>query len=65
MKAKEKFLIEATKQYGQNAVITKTQCQDIFKSLGIMGFGYGHLVKAGMSAGKEKIKLQSVDVYKT
>ena len=65
MKAKEKFLIEATKQYGQNAVITKTQCQDIFKSLGIMGFGYGHLVQAGMSAGNEKIKLQSVDVSKT
>ena len=65
MKAKEKFLIEATKQYGQNAVITKTQCQDIFKSLGIMGFGYGHLVQAGMSAGKEKIKLQSVDVSKS
>ena len=65
MKAKEKFLIEATKQYGQNAVITKTQCQDIFKSLGIMGFGYGHLVQAGMSAGTDKIKLQSVDVSKS
>ena len=65
MKAKEKFLIEATKQYGQNAVITKTQCQDIFKSLGIMGFGYGHLVQAGMSAGNDTIKLQSVDVSKT
>ena len=65
MKAKEKFLIEATKQYGQNAIVTKTQCQDIFKSRGIMGFGYGHLVQAGMSAGKEKIKLQSVDVSKS
>ena len=65
MKAKEKFLIEATKQFGQNAVITKTQCQDIFKSLGIMGFGYGHLVQAGMSAGNDTIKLQSVDVSKT
>ena len=65
MKAKEKFLIEATKQFGENAVITKSQCQDIFKSLGIMGFGYGHLVQAGMSAGVDKIKLQSVDVAKT
>ena len=30
-----------------------------------MGFGYGHLVQAGMSAGNDKIKLQSVDVSKT
>ena len=51
MKAKDKFLIEATKQYGENAVITKTQCQDIFKSLGIMGFGFGHLKQAGMVTG--------------
>ena len=65
MKAKEKFLIEATKQYGQNAIITKTQVQDTLKSLGIMGFGYGHLVQAGMSAGNDTIKLQSVDVSKT
>ena len=65
MKAKDKFLIEATKQYGENAIISKSQCKEIFKSLGIMGFGYGHLVQAGMSAGKEKIKLQSVDVAKT
>ena len=65
MKAKEKFLIEATKQFGQNAVITKTQVQDTLKSLGIMGFGYGHLVQAGMSAGNDTIKLQSVDVSKT
>ena len=65
MKAKDKFLIEATKQFGENAVITKSQVQDTLKSLGIMGFGYGHLVQAGMSAGKEKIKLQSVDVSKT
>ena len=65
MKAKEKFLIEATKQFGANAVITKSQVQDTLKSLGIMGFGYGHLVQAGMSAGNDKIKLQSVDVSKT
>ena len=30
-----------------------------------MGFGYGHLVQAGMSAGNDKIKLQSVDVSKS
>ena len=65
MKAKEKFLIEATKQFGENAVITKSQVQDTLKSLGIMGFGYGHLVQGGMSVGNEKIKLQSVDVSKT
>ena len=65
MKAKEKFLIEATKQFGENAVITKSQVQDTLKSLGIMGFGFGHLVQAGMSAGNDKIKLQSVDVSKT
>ena len=65
MKAKEKFLIEATKQFGENAVITKSQVQDTLKSLGIMGFGYGHLVQAGMSAGNDKIKLQSVDVSKS
>ena len=29
-----------------------------------MGFGYGHLVQGGMSAGNDKIKLQSVDVSK-
>ena len=34
------------------------------KSLGIMGFGYGHL-NSGMSGGNEKIKLQSVDVSKS
>ena len=65
MKAKDKFLIEATKQFGENAVITKSQVQDTLKSLGIMGFGFGHLVQAGMSAGNDKIKLQSVDVSKT
>ena len=64
MKAKDKFLIEATKQFGENAIITKTQVQDTLKSLGIMGFGFGHLVQAGMSAGNDKIKLQSVDVSK-
>ena len=64
MKAKEKFLIEATKQFGENAVITKSQVQDTLKSLGIMGFGYGHLVQSGMSVGKNKIKLQSIDVSK-
>jgi len=68
MKAKDKFLIEATKQYGENAVITKTQCQDIFKSLGIMGFGFGHLKQAGMVTGMgefAQVKLQSVNVAKT
>ena len=65
MKTKEKFLIEATKQYGNEAIITKSQSQEIFKKLGIMGFGYGHLVQAGMSAGKDKIKLESVDVSKS
>ena len=65
MKAKDKFLIEATKQFGANAIITKSKVQDTLKSLGIMGFGYGHLVQAGMSAGNDKIKLQSVDVSKT
>ena len=64
MKAKEKFLIEATKQYGESAILTKSQVQDTLKSLGIMGFGFGHLVQAGMSAGNDKIKLQSVDVSK-
>ena len=65
MKAKDKFLIEATKQYGENAIISKSKCKEIFKSLGIMGFGYGHLVQAGMSAGTDKIKLQSVDTSKS
>ena len=64
MKAKDKFLLEATKQFGENAIITKSQVQDTLKSLGIMGFGFGHLVQAGMSAGNDKIKLQSVDVSK-
>jgi len=64
MKAKDKFLIEATKQYGESAILTKSQVQDTLKSLGIMGFGFGHLVQAGMSAGNDKIKLQSVDVSK-
>ena len=57
MKAKDNFLIEATKQFGENAtIITKSQVQ-VLKSLGIMGFGYGHLDKSGMSAGNDKIKL--------
>ena len=29
----------------------------LLKSLGIMGFGYGHFRKSGMSAGNDKIKL--------
>ena len=64
MKAIDNFLVEATKQYGENAIISKSQCKEVFKSLGIMGFGYGHLVQAGMSAGTDKIKLQSVDIAK-
>ena len=64
MKAKHKFLIEATKQYGQNAIITKTQVKEVLKGMGLMGFGYGHLVQSGMSVGKNKIKLQSIDVSK-
>ena len=28
MKAKDNFLVEATKQYGENAIITKSQVQE-------------------------------------
>ena len=65
MKTKERFLIEAVKKYGDNAIITKSQVQDICMEAGIKSFGFGQLVQAGMSAGNEKIKLQSVDVSKT
>ena len=65
MKAKEKFLIEATKQYGDEAVISVEQTKEILSSLGISGFGIGHLVQAGMSVGNDKIKLKPIDVSKS
>ena len=64
MKSIEKFLIEATKQYGSGATITKEQVKAVCKTAGTNSFGFGHLVQAGMSAGKDKIKLKVVDVSK-
>jgi MoxR-like ATPase len=64
MKSIEKFLIEATKQYGSGATITKEQVKAVCKTAGTNSFGFGHLVQAGMSAGKDKIKLQIVNVSK-
>ena len=65
MKAKEKFLIEATKQYGDEAVISVEQTKEILSCLGISGFGIGHLVQAGMSVCNDKIKLKPIDVSKS
>ena len=65
MKTKEKFLIEATKQYGNEAILTKEQVKQVCNDANIKSFGFGQLVQAGMSAGKDKIKLESVDVSKS
>jgi len=64
MKSIEKFLIEATKEYGSEAILTKEQVKEVCKTAGTNSFGFGHLVQAGMSAGKDKIKLKVVDVSK-
>ena len=63
MKAKDKFLVEATKQFGENAVITKSQVQEILKVwvlwdlVMVIWFRFMLVVT--------KVKLQPVDVSKT
>ena len=62
MKAKDKFLIEATKIYGSESIITESEAREVLSNLGISGLGIGHLKQAGMSVGNDKIKLKPIDV---
>ena len=62
MKAKDKFLIEATKIYGSESIITESEAREVLSNLGISGFGIGHLKQAGMSVGNDKIKLKPIDI---
>ena len=40
MKSIEKFLIEATKEYGSEAILTKEQVKEVCKTAGTNSFGY-------------------------
>ena len=47
MKAIDNFLVEATKQYGENAVITIDQAKQVLKDIK-RAIGIGHIKQAGM-----------------
>ena len=64
MKAKEKFLIEATKQYGNEAVITEEQAKQVLKKAGCNGYGLFQIKQGGMGF-NGKIKLKPIDVSKS
>ena len=64
MKAKEKFLIEATKQYGDEAVITEEQAKQVLKEAGCNGYGLFQIKQGGMGF-NGKIKLKPIDVSKS
>ena len=67
MKAIDNFLVEATKQYGENAVITIDQAKQVLKEIK-RAIGIGHLKQSGMVTGMgefAQVKLQSVNVAKT
>ena len=66
MKAIEEFLIEATKKYGSEAVITIDQAKQVLKDTK-RAIGIGHLKQCGMVTGMGKyaqVKLKSVSVSK-
>ena len=66
MKAIEEFLIEATKKYGSEAVITIDQSKQVLKDTK-RAIGIGHLKQCGMVTGMGKyaqVKLKSVSVSK-
>ena len=67
MKAIDNFLVEATKQYGENAVITIDQAKQVLKEIK-RAIGIGHIKQAGMVTGMgefAQVKLKSVNVAKT
>ena len=67
MKAIDNFLVEATKQYGENAVITIDQAKQVLKDIK-RAIGIGHIKQAGMVTGMgefAQVKLKSVNVAKT
>ena len=67
MKAIDNFLVEATKQYGENAVISVDQAKQVLKDIK-RAIGIGHIKQAGMVTGMgefAQVKLQSVNVAKT
>ena len=67
MKAIDNFLVEATKQYGENAVITIDQAKQVLKDIK-RAIGIGHLKQSGMVTGMgefAQVKLKSVNVAKT
>ena len=63
MKAIDNFLVEATKQYGENATISVDQAKQVLKEIK-RAIGVGHLKQSGMLVGK-KVKLKTVNVSKT
>tara|TARA_Y100001935_G_scaffold190423_1_gene158692 strand:- start:4628 stop:5815 length:1188 start_codon:yes stop_codon:yes gene_type:complete len=63
MKAIDNFLVEATKQYGENATISIDQAQQVLKDIK-RAIGIGHIRQAGMVVGN-KVKLKTVNVAKT
>ena len=66
MKAIEEFLIEATKKYGSEAVITIDQAKQVLKDTK-RAIGIGHLKQSGMVTGigeYAQVKLKSVDISK-
>ena len=63
MKAIDNFLVEATKQYGENATISIDQAKQVLKEIK-RAIGIGHIRQSGMLVGNE-VKLKTVNVAKT
>ena len=63
MKAIDNFLVEATKQYGENATISIDQAKQVLKEIK-RAIGLGHIRQAGMVVGNE-VKLKTINVSKT
>ena len=67
MKAIDNFLVEATKQYGENAVITIDQAKQVLKDIK-RAIGIGHIKQSGMVTGMgefAQVKLKTVNAAKT
>ena len=63
MKAIDNFLVEATKQYGENATISIDQAKQVLKEIK-RAIGIGHIRQSGMLVGN-KVKLKTVNVAKS
>ena len=66
MKAIDNFLVEATKQYGENAVITIDQAKQVLKDIK-RAIGIGHLKQSGMVTGVgeyAQVKLKPINISK-